>query len=118
MSTFSTVITYDVFNSKEHLVKIKVNFGYNQLASTLVKLNLDDHGQFEGNFEMNLGSNESLAGKYLALYTNISDINPSSDNLSMEIIIEGGKKAYKEFALDRKIPSNDNIAGIVTIYFI
>lgn len=117
MATFSTTIAYDIFDQKDIPVTIDVKFGFNQLSSTLVRLNMEDIGSFDNSFTLNPGTNKGLDGKQLILFTTISDSNPDSDQVSMEITIEGGKKIHKQMVLDSTVPSHGVISGIVSILF-
>ncbi len=118
MSTFSSTIVYDIFDQKDDPITVTVNFGFNQLSSTLVRLNMDDQGSHDNNFTLNPGSNKFMNEKQLVLFTTISDINPDSDQVSMEVIIEGGKKPFQQTVVDSTVPSNGVISGIVSILFI
>jgi hypothetical protein len=117
MPTFSASILYDIYDKKTDLVTLTVKFGYNQFANTLVKLGQKELGNFENNFNLDLGSNQSLDGKELAVFTTISDINQELDNVSMEITLAGGKKVHKQMVLDSTVPTNGTISGLISIVF-
>ncbi len=117
MPTFSDTIPYDIFDKKDHSITLTVKFGFNQLATTMVKLDTEDKGSFDDGFTIDLGSNMSLNNKQLMLFSTISDINPSSDQVSMEVTIEGGKETVTKMVLDSTVPTNGVISGIVSILF-
>lgn len=110
MLTKSLFSVYDVINTSEDPVTLRIEIGYGQLAQTLIYLEDNKIGDFSDTFAFEIGLSKDLVRKELTILTSIHDIQPDTDRIFMQLEIIGGKKEELITVFDTSVSQPGGLA--------
>lgn len=118
MISQTAVIFYDIFHTTDKEVFIEVTIGNGQAGSTLLSLAGVTIGNFDNSFKTSLGKSSDLLNKSISMNSNIHDINPDTDKVSLTIKLTGGKKDHEQSIINATVSnSGDTANALVLIRF-
>jgi hypothetical protein len=108
MSQITKSLIYDTNNSpKDISVSIDIGFGQNSITTIYIDGAVFNNGinnSFQG---VIIGSGNSLIRKEIVIFTSIVDIQPSTNQTSLKLKINGGGGVHNEPALRQTLNSGE-----------